>query len=113
MENEAMQLIGQTTQLLAFAGLLALIIENIIEFMIKPTLNYFLTQEHVTIILPYVTNLFGVIVAVGFNIDLISYAAQEFGLGLESSLLGEVVTGLILSRVSNLISDKLFKGNKK
>lgn len=85
---------------LGAALFMALVLERLIELLVKPSL-----PENLAPAVPYIAAVLGLLVAFGFAIDLITPTLEQFGVTPAVSWAGKVITGLILGGGSNLIHD--------
>jgi hypothetical protein len=79
--------------------LLAFIVETLVEYLVGKPFDKFpvLTPHKWSLI--YVSGLFGVGLALYFKIDVLPLA------GLEPSPVGQILSGLLISRGSNFVND--------
>jgi hypothetical protein len=87
----------------AFVGagiFLAIVLERLVELLVKPPL-----PESLRPAVPYVSAGLGLLIAFGFNIDLVSPTLAQFDVKPAVSWAGRVVTGLLIGGGSNLIHD--------
>ena len=100
-------------QVLAFAFFLALVVERVIEFVVKPLIHNGVkatgqTEEEAAaktaLIIPYVAWLFGAALAWGFGLDL--FAGMAAAVGLEPApLFTQALTAIVVGGGSNLMHD--------
>jgi len=79
---------------------LALLVERVIEIFVKPLIP----EAHQGKAL-YVALVFGVALAVGFQVDAISPTLEQFGAVPLAPWVGMVVTGIVIGGGGNLIHD--------
>ena len=89
-----------TTTALGAALFMALVLERLIELLVKPPL-----PEHLAPIVPYISAALGLVAALAFGIDLVTPTLEGFGVVPAVSWAGKVITGLVLGGGSNLIHD--------
>ena len=79
---------------------IALVIERLVELLIKPVL-----PESAKVAVPYIAGVLGLLAAFGFSIDLITPTLAQFDIVPSVSWAGKVVTGLLVGGGSNLLHD--------
>lgn len=98
-----LEALGLIAQIVAFAALVALVLERIVEAYIKPVIpDTWAWRGQVLIAVPAVL---GLAVAAGFQIDLFSPVAEALGLHPLTSWAGVLLTGLVMGGGANLIHD--------
>lgn len=94
---------------LALAFFLALVVERVIEFVIRPLIEAALKAmskdvEKVSLILPYLSALLGGGVAWGFGLDLFAGLAAAAGL-TPAAWFTKLLTAIVVAGGSNLLHD--------
>lgn len=87
--------------LLGFTTGIALVIERLVEHFASPLLERFGGKW----LLPYVGLILGLLVGLGFGIDLFTPLAESVGLQPSVPWAGLVLSGLLIGGGSNLIHD--------
>ncbi len=82
------------------AVFMAVIIERVIEYLVKPPL-----PEKYHKVIPYVSAGLGVLVAFGIGLDVVSPVLETFGIIPRIDWIGEFFTGLLFGGGANLIHD--------
>lgn len=99
-----MELVGITTPL-ALAFFLALSVERVIEWFLKPLLDKIQDETYRTLAIRLLTLLFGGVVAFGFGLDLVTPLVQAAGIAPQWPVLGPIVTAVIVGGGSTLLHD--------
>lgn len=99
-----MELVGITTPL-ALAFFLALAVERLIEWFLKPALVKIADETYRTLATRLITLLLGGLVAFGLGIDLITPLAQAAGVVMRWPILPSVLTAVIVGGGSTLLHD--------
>lgn len=113
MDTVLFQEVGEVAQVLAFAFFLALVVERVIEFVVKPLLLGALkaalkdeerAKEKAGLVIPYVAFGFGAALAWGFGLDL--FAGLAAAVGLEpATWFTLALTAIVVGGGSNLMHD--------
>jgi hypothetical protein len=90
----------ETIAVLGAGMFMALVIERLVELLIKPAL-----PEKAKPAVPYIASVLGLLAAFGFSIDLITPTLAQFGITPAVDWAGKVVTGLLVGGGSNLLHD--------
>ena len=101
-----MTTVANVSSVLAMAFFLALVVERVMQFVIRPLLEAALGKENETIgkILPYVAAVVGGLISYGFGLDL--FAGMATAAGLEPAVwLTKLLTALVVAGGSNLLHD--------
>lgn len=85
---------------IATALFLALVLEKLIEMLVKPAL-----PEQYSAYTIYVSAVLGVLFAYGLNVDLVTPTLEQAGITPALDWVGKLITGLVLAGGSNLIHD--------
>lgn len=99
-----MELVSITTPL-ALAFFLALAVERLIEWFLKPTFNKITDETYRVLALRLTTLLFGGVIAFGLGLDLITPLAQAAGVVLRWEFLPAILTAVIVGGGSTLLHD--------
>jgi hypothetical protein len=81
---------------------LAVVLERLVELLVKPKF-----PQGVAWLIPYIAVVAGLLVAFGFNLDVIEPTLAELGIVPAVSWAGTLLTGLIIGGGSNLVHDLL------
>lgn len=101
--------VADVASVLAMAFFLALVVERIIQFVIRPLVENAVKAagrdpEKVGLILPYISAVMGGLLSYGFGLDL--FAAMAEAAGLEpAAWLTQLLTALVVAGGSNLLHD--------
>jgi hypothetical protein len=98
--------VANVAGVLSLAFFLALVVERLIQFVIRPLLEAALGKENETVgrVLPYLAALMGGLVSYGFGLDL--FADMAAAAGLEpAAWLTKLLTALVVAGGSNLLHD--------
>lgn len=90
----------ELTAILSAALFMALVLERLVELLVKP-----LIPDNLAQVTPYLTGGLGVLAAFAFSIDLITPTLEAFDVTPAVSWAGTLLTGLVLGGGSNLIHD--------
>lgn len=101
--------IGETTKVLAMAFSLAMVVERVTEFVIRPLLANAMKaagkdEAKVGLVIPYITAIFGGLLSWGFGLDLFAGLAANAGLE-PASWLTLLLTAVVAGGGSNLLHD--------
>ena len=99
-----MELVGITTPI-ALAFFLALAVERLIEWFLKPALAKIADETYRTLATRLITLLFGGVVAFGLGLDLVTPLAEAAGVVLRWPLLPPILTAVIVGGGSTLLHD--------
>lgn len=102
-------MVGNISGILALAFFLALVVERIIQFVVRPLLENAAKAagwdiEKVGLILPYFAALFGGLVSFGFGLDLFAELAAAVDLH-PAAWLTRFLTAVVVAGGSNLLHD--------
>ncbi len=102
-------MIGNVSGILALAFFLALVVERIIQFVVRPLLENAAKAagwdvERVGLILPYIAAVFGGLVSFGFGLDLFMELAAAVDLH-PAAWLTQLLTAIVVAGGSNLLHD--------
>lgn len=101
--------VADVASVLTMAFFLALVVERIIQFVIRPLVENAVKAagrdpEKVGLILPYISAVMGGLLSYGFGLDL--FAAMAEAAGLEpAAWLTQLLTALVVAGGSNLLHD--------
>lgn len=91
---------------LVILGLLAFLVESLVEYFVGVIFAKVTKLAPYTWVQIYVAAAFGIALCLSFKIDIIALAAQGAGVApWSSSIVGMILTGLIISRGSNFLHD--------
>lgn len=95
-----MELLGQSVQVLMFASFLALLVERLVELLIKPAMPPagYKYIAHTAVVI-------GALIALAFGVDLLTPLAVGLGLAVPYPLAGAALTGMVIGGGSNLLHD--------
>lgn len=101
--------VGEVASVLAIAFFLALVVERIIQFVVRPLIENAVKAmgrdlEDAGLVLPYIAAVMGGALSFGFGLDLFAGMAQAAGLTPEAWLT-KGLTALVVSGGSNLLHD--------
>jgi hypothetical protein len=99
-----MELVGITTPL-ALAFFLALTVERLIEWFLKPVLAKIQDETYRTLATRLITLVLGGIVAFGFGLDLLTPLVTAAGVVPQWPVLGPIVTAIVVGGGSTLLHD--------
>lgn len=102
-------MIGSVASVLTLALFLALVVERVIEFVIKPLVEILARAvgwdvEKVGLVIPYIAALLGAAVAWGFGLDLFADLAIAVGLS-PAAWFTRALTAVVVAGGSNLLHD--------
>lgn len=100
MEETFATLVGESVQVFMFASFLALVVERLIELLVKPALPE-VGRKYIS----HTAVLLGILIALAFGVDLITPLAAGLGLSVPYPVAGAALTGAIIGSGSNLLHD--------
>lgn len=103
------QTVSSVAGVLTLAFFLALVVERIIQFVVRPLIENAVKlwggdPEQVGLVLPYVAAVMGFAISYGFGLDLFAAMADAAGLA-PASWLTMGLTALVVAGGSNLLHD--------
>lgn len=93
-------LVGQSLQVFMFASFLALLVERLVELLVKPAMPYAWRKY-----IPHTAVAIGALIALAFGVDLLTPLAVGLGLAVPYPLAGAALTGAVIGGGSNLLHD--------
>lgn len=106
-ETTFIGLVGQSVQVFMFASFLALLVERMVELLVKPVMP----KAGVKYI-PHTAVGLGILIALAFGVDLLTPLATGLGLAVPYRIAGAALTGAVIGGGSNLLHD-LWPGGRK
>lgn len=100
METTFVELVGQSFQVFMFSSFLALLVERLVELLIKPVMPI-AGQKYI----PHTAVITGALIALAFGVDLITPLAGGLGLAVPYPVAGAALTGVVIGGGSNLLHD--------
>lgn len=100
METTFMSLLGQSVQVFMFASFLALLVERLVELLVKPAMPAAGCKY-----IPHMAVAIGALIALAFGVDLLTPLAVGLGLAVPYPLVGAALTGMVIGGGSNLLHD--------
>ena len=105
----AIETVGSVASVLAMAFFLALVVERIIQFVIRPLIENAVKAvgrdpEGGALFLPYIAAVMGGLLSFGFGLDLFAGMVQAAGLTPEVWLT-QLLTAMVVAGGSNLLHD--------
>ena len=93
------------TSVLSLSIFFATLNERLNELMVKPLVNLAPGSKFASLTTPYLAMLTGVLLAIAFQIDIITPLVAALELAIPSPWPGLIVTGLLIGAGSNFLHD--------
>ena len=94
-----------TVQVFGAVVFMAVVVERLLQVYVRPIAARIVGDDITSLVMPIVSSLGSVALALTLGLDVISPILGSFGVAVDSVIVGQVLTGLLVGGGSNLLHD--------